>query len=376
MKLENLAFGNRVLPLILILFLACNTLPVGFDQIRTLPETRTVEIRPESTDSYGKFVPLGFADYLLLGKDEQYEARILIKFSIKDSCLDSVSSIRLVLHPIDSFPLDFFCRACSTDWSTSAVTWRMADSTTQWLKPGGDCWQFILGQGRLTKDSTIVELNRDYLDTLVRHSYGLVLFPVDTGFTTVTNLTSAKTGPRLILTFADNKNRVYYPAEDAHIVDSSGIRANPYDLLVGSSFAFRTYLWFRLDSIPSEATIARAELSFQPQTLYQRQDTIWIGVHQLTESYGAKGRYALFQENSAAKIAYVPAANDTIVSLEISRLVQNWVSHADSNPNYGLLITAEPEWLKPFRIKLFRTGPATPRLRIQYLLPPEDRFTR
>lgn len=359
-----------------LFFLACNTLPVGFDQINTLPETHTLELLPDSIDSYGKFVPLGYADYLLLGKDEQYQARILIKFTIKDSCLDSVSSVRLILHPIDSFPLNFLCRPCSTDWSTSAVTWRMADSTTQWLTPGGDFWQYNLGQGKLEKDSTVVEFNKDYLDTLVRRSYGIIIFPLDTGFTTVTNLTSAKTGPRLVLTFADNKQRTYYPTEDAHIVDSSGIQANPYDLLVGSSFAFRTYLRFNLESIPQEATIARADLVFQPQTLYRRDDTLWIGTHQLTEAYGSKGKYALFQENASAKVHYVPADNDTTVSLEISRLIQSWVSQSDSNPNYGILITAEPEWLKPFRVKLFRSGPGSPRLRIQYLLPPEDRFTR
>ncbi|MEO0005712.1 MAG: DNRLRE domain-containing protein [candidate division WOR-3 bacterium] len=360
----------------LLFFLACNTLPVGFDQINTPPETRTLELLPESTDSYSKFVPLGYADYLLLGKDDEYEARILIKFSIKDSCLDSVSSVRLILHPIDSSPLNFICRPCSTDWSTSAVTWRMADSTTQWLTPGGDYWHLDLGQGKMEKESTVVEFNKDYLETLVRRSYGIIIFSLDTGFTTVTNLTSAKTGPRLVLTFADSKQRTYYPIEDAHIVDSSGIRANPYDLLVGSSFAFRTYLRFNLDSIPREATIARADLIFQPQTLYRRQDTIWLGIHQLTEAYATKGRYASFQEKAAAKVAYVPADNDTIVSLEISRLIQNWVSQPDSNPNYGIFITAEPEWLKPFRIKLFRSGPLSPHLRIQYILPPEDRFTR
>ncbi|MGQ9707817.1 MAG: DNRLRE domain-containing protein [bacterium] len=335
-----------------------------------------MKILPDSIDSYGKFVPLGLSDFLLLGKDEQYEARILIKFSIKDSCLDSVSSVRLILHPIDSFPVNFLCRACSTDWSTSAVTWRMADSTTQWLNPGGDCWQFVLGQGTLAKDSTIVELNRDYLDTLVRHSYGLILFPVDTGFTAVANLTSAQSGPRLILTFADSKTRLYYPVEDAHIVDSSGIRTNPFDLLVGSSFAFRTWLWFQLDSIPPEATIARAELIFKPRTVYRRTDTLHIGIHQLTESYGLRGKYASFKPSPSATVAYVPPDTDTTVSLEISRLMQDWVSKSDSNPNYGILITAEPEWLKPFRLKLFRTGQASPRLQIQYLLPPEDRFSR
>ena len=46
----------------------------------------------------------------------------------------------------------------------------------------------------------------------------------------------------------------------------------------------------------------------------------------------------------------------------------------DTIPNYGLLITSSPEWSTLFRLRIPRTGPNAPRLNIQYVLPPEDRF--
>ncbi|MGC8797658.1 MAG: DNRLRE domain-containing protein [candidate division WOR-3 bacterium] len=365
----------RTLGITVLLFLACNTLPVGFDQLTNLPETGTLELLPESLDSYGRYIPLGYADYLILGRDGQYESRILIKFPLKDSALDSVRSIRLVLHPIDSISVDFVIHACSTDWNTGAVTWVLADSATRWFTPGGDLWEFTLGTGRLAKESTVVELDRGYLHLLVRQSFGIVLIPGDTGFCAVTNMTDARAGPRLVLTYLNGRERVFYPSGDAHIVDSSHIRTSPGDLLVGSSFAFRTYLKFNLDTLPARATIIRAELSFIPQTLYRRTDTIHLGIHRLTESYPLRTRYAGYEENASALATCRPEA-DTTVTFEISRLVQQWISHSDSSPNYGFLLTAEPEWQRPFRLKILRSGSAAPRLKIHYVLPPSDRFSR
>lgn len=362
--------------LAILFILACNTLPVGFDQIKQLPETVTLELVPDSTDCYARFVPLGSADHLLLGKDQQYQSRVLIDFTPKDSALDSVVSAQLILFPLDSTTMNFTCFACSTEWSSSAVTWRMADSLTQWLTPGGDYWNFALGQGRIEKDSTIVELNRDYLDTLVRRSYGIALIPLDTGFTTIATLAATKTSPRLVFTYADGKKRTYYPAADAHIIDSSGIRTNPGELFVGSGVAFRTWLYFRLESIPDSATIARAELIFKPQPIYQRKDSLQLGVRKLTESYYQRGKYATYEEAASASTVYLPSDTAAFVRLIITDLVQKWVSAADSNPNHGLLVTAEPEWQKPFRIKIVRSGSWAPRLKIHYILPPEDRFSR
>lgn len=361
---------------ILLLFLACNTLPVGFDQITNLPTTTTLDLPPESLDCYGKHVPLGYADYLLLGKDDHYESRILIKFPLKDSALDSVNSVQLVLHPIDSVPINFVCRACSTEWNTGAVTWVLADSATRWFTPGGDFWEFALGTGTLTRESTIVELDQSHLPLLVQKSTGIMLIPTDTGFCAITNMTNVKLGPKMILRYNDGRVRVYYPTGDAHIVDFSFIQTNPTDLLVGSSFAFRTYIKFNLETIPAQATIISAELSFKPRTLYRRTDTLKLGIHRLTESYPLRTRYAGYEEIASNTTTFLPASADTIITIEMARLVQKWISHPDSFPNYGLLITAEPEWEKPFRLKILRSGSASPRLKINYVLPPPDRFSR
>ncbi len=367
---KNLAFA------LTLIWLGCNTVPVGSDLIGRVPEQRTIELLPDTVDSYAKFIPLGFADYLVLGKDDQYESRVLFKFELKDSAVDEVASVQLLVYPREDYSLKFRCYPCSTNWSTAGVTWRMADSLNQWVNPGGDYFNTLLGEGTITKDSTLVELNRDYLSLLLQKPYGIVLISADTGFATLTPLTNAESAPRLVLTYQNGKKRTYPAVEDAHIVDSLAIGTNPNELLVGSSVAFRTYLHFSLDSVPAAATIAGAELEFKPQPIYSRAETIWIGVHRLVDSYLGKGKYAQFDPTPAGKSFYFPSGNDTIVRLTINELIQNWVSHPDSNPNYGVLLTAEPEWLKPFRIKIFRSGPWAPRLRISYIMPPEDRFSR
>ncbi|MEO0025151.1 MAG: DNRLRE domain-containing protein [candidate division WOR-3 bacterium] len=359
-----------------LLLLACNTLPVGFDQLTTLPESGMLELVPDSLDCYSRHIPLGYADWLLLGRDEQYESRVLLKFPLKDSALDSVTGVRLILHPLDSTPVTLVCRACSTEWTTAAVTWLLADSATRWLTPGGDLWEFTLGTATLTRESTVVELDRSRLTLLVQKSSGIMLLPTDTGFAAITNMTDAKAGPKLVFHYADGKERIYYATGDAHIVDTLNIRSQLTDLLIGASFAFRTYLKFRLDTLPPEVTILRAQLLFTPRTIYRRSDTLKLGVHRLTESYQLRNRHAGYEENAAATTAYIPVAQDTMVSLDITTLVQNWVSHPDSFPNHGLLITAEPEWQRPFRLKLSRSGNTAPQLKIQYILPPPDRFSR
>lgn len=366
----------RPILLLSLLFFACNTLPVGFDQLTTLPEKGILELLPESLDCYSRHIPLGYADWLLLGRDEQYESRVLLRFPLKDSALDSVTAIRLVLHPIDSTQLPFTCRACSTEWNTGAVTWLLADSATRWLTPGGDMWEFPLGNATLTRESTVVELDRRYLNLLVRNSFGIFLIPADTGFCALKNMTDTRAGPKLIFRYANGRERVYYANGDAHIVDTLSIRTEPTDLLIGASVAFRTYIRFRLDTLPPAATIIRARLLFTPRTVYRRTDTLKLGIQRLTESYRLRSRFAGYEGYPTATTSYIPGDRDTVISIDITSLVQKWISHSDSIPNYGMLLTAEPEWQRPFRLRLFRSGSYAPRLRVHYILPPPDRFSR
>ena len=70
----------------------------------------------------------------------------------------------------------------------------------------------------------------------------------------------------------------------------------------------------------------------------------------------------------------MPADSDSTVTIDIRSMVQLWTSRSDTLKNHGLLLTAAPEWSALFRLRIPRTGPDAPRLEIQYVLPPEDRF--
>jgi hypothetical protein len=58
--------------------------------------------------------------------------------------------------------------------------------------------------------------------------------------------------------------------------------------------------------------------------------------------------------------------------IDIHRLVQYWTANPDSN--FGLYITAEPEWTRIFRLRVPGSGADAPRLDILYALPPAGRF--
>jgi hypothetical protein len=138
-------------------------------------------------------------------------------------------------------------------------------------------------------------------------------------------------------------------------------------------------LRFDIDSIPTAATIARAELSFRPDVRYRRAESLPIGVHRLTESFAVKGLHAKYDAIASATTTLIPASEaDSVVLLDIRTLVQYWTTGRDSTgrdtTNEGMLLIAEPEWSRQFRIRVPRTGPGAPRLRIEYVMPPEDRF--
>uniref|UniRef100_A0A7C4GBZ3 DNRLRE domain-containing protein n=1 Tax=candidate division WOR-3 bacterium TaxID=2052148 RepID=A0A7C4GBZ3_UNCW3 len=367
---------NRLILLLALAACACDRLPIGFDQLERVPAAASTTLFPDSLDSYVKYVPLGSAADMLLGRDEWFESRALFRFNLSDSALDSVLSVQLVLFPRDSTPMGFVCRPCSTAWSGAAANWRMADSSTQWLEPGGDYWQLTLCQDTFRGDSLVLELNRSYLDTLVRHSWGVFLFPLDTGFVRVASSSDSRRLPRLILTYHGGIKRTYNSIDDTHIMDTLRLRANPGDLLVGSGVACRTWLRFNIDSIPTEATIARAELRFRPRVLYRRSDTLPVGARRLTESYAVKGRNAAMHNASSGYMLYTPGDSSPEVRIDVHSLIQDWKTRPDSVMNHGLVVVAEPEYTHLFRLRLPRTGSDAPRLEIDYVLPPKDRLAR
>jgi hypothetical protein len=296
--------------------------------------------------------------------------------------LDSITSFQLVLHQSDTLArMSFICRPCSSEWVEDGVSWQMSDSSNHWMNPGGDFLPDTVATGTMAGDSITIDFKYVGLDAArqaaIRNS-GIGIFPQDTGIVAIHSGAAAATAPRLRVTYTNSgkeTQRVISDIADASLIDTIATHSNPLDLLVGSGVAFRTWLLFTIDSIPAEATIARADLKFRPETKYHRTDTIVLGVHRLIDSYTEKGANARFEEVPIGSASYiVPADSDTVVTIDIRSLVQLWTSRSDTLRNYGLLINAAPEWSPLFRLRVPRTGPNAPRLEVQYVLPPEDRF--
>jgi len=362
----------------------CNTLPVGYDQVRDrVTGASDTTLVSDSAASYARYVPLGGSSMLYLGRDSAYQSRLIIRFSIPDTMvLDSITAFQLVLHQSDSTKtMGFICRPCSLEWQENGVSWQMSDSFNHWLNPGGDYLPDTVAAGTIAGDSTTVDFRYVGLDSLRRaaiRNAGIIIFPQDTGIVAIHSGATAATAPRLRITYTNagkETQRVISDIADASLIDTIATRSNPLDLLVGSGVAFRTWLWFDVGSIDSSATIARADLKFRPEMKYHRADTITLGVSRLKESYTQKGANARYESLPSGYASYyVPADSDSVVRIDIRSLVQLWTSRSDTLRNFGLLITAAPEWSPLFRFRIPRTGENAPRLEIQYVLPPEDRF--
>ncbi|MBN2464363.1 DNRLRE domain-containing protein [candidate division WOR-3 bacterium] len=368
------------------MFSACNTLPVGYDQMRDrVTGTADTTLLPDTAASYARYAPLGGSSFLYLGKDTSYVSRIVLRFSVLDTMsLDSITSFQLVLHQPDTLrTMSFICRPCSSAWSEAGVSWQMADSFDHWLTPGGDYLRETLATGTMAHDSAMFDFRYVEFDAALRtaiRDYGIGIFPQDTGIVAIYagTGTNSATAPRLRVTYTVNgkqTSRVINIAADASLIDTVATHSLPYDLLIGSGVAFRTWLSFNIDSIPPEATIAKASLKFKPGTKYRRTDTIELGASRLTESFIQKSVTARYESVPSAYARYiVPADSDSVVTIDIRSMVQLWTSRSDTTPNFGLLITAWREWSTLFRFRIPRSGPDAPRLDIQYVLPPEDRF--
>jgi hypothetical protein len=370
----------------LLLSSSCNTLPVGYDQLRDrVTGAADTTLVPDTASSYARYVPLGGSSILYLGKDNGYVSRLVLRFSVLDTMnLDSITSFQLVLHQPDTLrTMGFICRPCSSEWMESGVSWQMADSFNHWLTPGGDFLRDTLAAGTMKGDSSMFDFRYVEFDSARRamiRDCGIGIFPQDTGVVAIyaETGTNTATAPRLRVTYTNKgkqTTRVVNDVADASLIDTVATHSQPSDLLVGSGVAFRTWLSFNIDSIPAEATIARADLKFRPETKYHRTDTIIFGASRLKESYIEKGANARYESLPSSLASYVvPADSDTAVSIDIRSLVQLWTSRSDTIQNYGLLITSSPEWSKLFRLRIPRSGPNAPRLYVQYVLPPEDRF--
>lgn len=353
------------------ILVSCNRSPVGFDQLdRNLAEPISYEFAYRASACYEKYVANGASTDLILGKNQEYESRVIMMFPLEDSLLDSLTEVRLVLYTETQKSIPFNIYIILHEWQETGATWLRTDSAGYWLNPGADFSETRIGNDTITADSTVIILNP--IDSLVRNGHGLILVPQDTGFAFL-YASEAATGkqPKVVYQYSDKK-RNFISSADASIIDTVDLHLERNDLWIGAGYAFHTYLKFNVDTIPEEATIATAELILHPANsflLTDSTDMVKIGVHRLLESY-QEFQKPKFYSSISAYARFTMA--DTAIRFDLKNLVQFWSLNQDSN--FGFILNGYPEYSAIFRIELKIDLANRPKLKASYILPPKGRF--
>jgi hypothetical protein len=361
-----------VILLFTLILVSCDNSPVGFDQLdRNLTEPVSHEFAPRDSACYEKYVTNGASTNLILGKNQEYESRVLMMFPLADSALDSLTEVRLVLYTETQKSIAFNIYIVLQEWQEKGVTWRRTDSAGYWLNSGADFSVTSIGNGMIAADSTVIILN--HIDSLVRNGHGLILVPQDTGFAILYSNETSKQ-PKVVYMYSDKK-RNFISSADASIIDTVDLHLGRNDLWIGAGYGYHTYLKFAVDTItiPEKATIATAELILHPDRSFLLTDTVEIGVHRLFEPYRQGLITQKFNPNISTKARFTKA--DTVIKIDLKNLVQFWSLNQDSN--FGFVLNGQPEYSDIFRIELKALNADSaerPRLKASYILPPKGRF--
>lgn len=357
--------------------LSCEKTSVGYDELeRDITEATFIELKSSDRFCYGKYIPLGNSKYMVLGKNTNYESRILMQFTLSDTLLDSVQSVKLILYPNLHKAVRFKIHPVSNEWKQNYATWIRMDENVPWDNFGGDYYPTVLAETTLTADSCIIELKRNKLDTLVNHSQGIMLIP-DLTLSDFAMINASELGskiPRIVYQFR-NYVEVYNVSQDCHIVDTINLNFGMFDYWVGSGFPYRTLLQFPVkESIPANVTIAYAELTIPIAQKFSILDTFYISASKILDGqeFNISTRFA---DYISVKKAVYPT--DSLITLDVRNLVQFWNKYNGSNNQpdscFGMLLSSYPENYGINRLQLKTTPPGI-RLKIGYINPPKGRF--
>ncbi len=353
--------------LFLSLFLSCQKSPVGFDEMARKTPHISETMMSKDSFSFGNYFPCGRASELFLGKNEKYETRILLSFPLIDSAPQNITKIRLIFYTTDTTKYQFKIYPLTTRWSEDA-TWRMASSDIQWINPGGDFLNLVLGEGSVQKDSFSIEIPRNFLDTLLHTATGLIIVPEENR--NLFRFASFKSGAtKLIFTYGE-KDRTFIPQFDTYIVNLLDTLP-PNSFALGSGFLFKTYLLYPLQ-LGKEYKIAEGELtlSLNLSASYLLSDTLEIAVYKLKGNFWERLERTFYEPYpSIRKTIILPT--DTIITLPAKGLLEDWQNNPENN--FGIFLTLYPEYRFPSYLILKRD---TQNFRMKYIyIPPvKDRF--
>ncbi len=373
---------------VLAMAIACSKnekLPYGVGLVdRTnVGEVKAVEITPpvgEATYERGQ-VTTGKSPFLMAGQADGYRAAFLIRFaSLPDRAV--VDRATLWLSPASyrgvPAPITLTVHQVTEAWSEDSVTWGNFR--------GGDGPQ-VGSAGLLAGDTLRIgipiepSLVTGWIDSSVAN-YGLYVAASGAALQEFHSRQATDTTcyPKLEISYlrkgiADTS--LVQASGDAFLVTFAGSPAAGR-LMIGNATGWRVLLKFRLDSIPSDATINRARLElWLDQGLSKLRDTgMAIGGRPLLSESWSPPDVQVDTTMSVPVAAIVPGSEKLTFSVsseiaDFTAIVQAWTS--GRLPNRGLMLYSTGEGLDASEAILFSSEAGedkAPRLLLEYTVPP------
>ncbi len=355
--------------ILLTFFTTCDINEVGKEGIRgRVGQDSLAYLNPEEFGKLSKFYPCGGSQGLFLGKNDFYECRILLNFLL-DTSFKNSEKVKLILYSKYFSSIAFKVYPLILEWNENEVTWKLANSNVRWINYGGDYRELLLGEGETKEDSTIIELNPQYFDTLFQTNYGLILIPQKIGEKFISFYSRTEMKPPKIYLKKNGKDTTFYPVANAYIVDTLFEIPENY-LVIGSGYPFLSYLKFDLKDLPKEATIITADLFLYPEidSSYFPLDTNEIAILKITNDY------SINKENASYEIfkRTLFLRKDSLIKIDLKNLINFWRDKPDSN--FGLFISLYPFASYPRFLLLKNQNEKAPKIEIFYFLKPKERL--
>lgn len=350
--------------LLVFIFLFCNKLPIGEDELNQRGDFEAQEFeltRYNTLTEYDKFAELGKSYNLIIGKNSDYESRLLLRFNFPDSSYQGLDEIKLILKRNKDFEgdtLKFSVHLVEHEFNEAEANWYLRTETDWWDSAGGDFKEDSLRLAEITGDSVVVRFNYLELEE-IRAAEGLILIPEESGFAYFSSKESG-TGPQFILEKNNEVTPIVLDA-DCHIM--RGPEPFYIENWLGSGVPFRNYAKFVFDSLLLDKRAIYAELSFRIEKYFAMRDSVEIGIKELLEPIDD------FDTPTGSFIAIDKfAVTDTVFKIDIVRHIQRIIEHPDSNFGFFIILTPENYDLANFKIV-----DGSHRLTVGYVSPPGGR---
>jgi len=350
--------------LLLLLFIWCNKLPIGEEELggRGIFDAEEIElIRYLTLTEYDEFPEHGSSSNLVVGKNSDYESRILLRFDFPDTTFQGLDDIRLVLRRNTEFyrdTLQFSIHLLKAEFQEYKANWYQRTEEYGWEVGGGDFEVDSLRSGEVIEDSLVVKFN--YVDLgKIQSADGMIIIAQDSGFVYFSSR-EGSSAPQFLLEKNDVVTSIPVEA-DCHIV--TGPEPFYIESWLGSGMPYRNYAKFLFDSLLIGKKAIYAELTFEVEDYFVMRDSIQIGVKELLEPLED------FDTPIGSFIALEKfAVDETLFSLDIVRHVQRMIEYPDSN--FGFFIILSPENYDIANLKIIH---GSHHLRVGFISPPQER---